>query len=80
MQDAKIQQNTEKLIKFIAEKFEKSELNNESLVELIQLCGAYLNLETIPNYAKRTGMSYEGVKKGRNIVELFGCKLVIDND
>lgn len=80
MEQTKIQSNTSKLLDFVAKKFEAGELNNSSLVELIQLSGSYLNLETIPDYAKRTGMSYEGVKKGRKIIELFKCKFVIDNE
>lgn len=80
MEQTKIQTNTSKLLDFVAKKFEARELDNSSLVELIQLSGGYLNLETIPNYANRTGMSYEGVKKGRKIIELFSVKFVIDND
>jgi hypothetical protein len=73
-------ENTNKLLKFVAEKFEKDELDNESLVQLIELCGNYLNLQTIPEYAKNNNLSYNGVKKFRNIVEIFKVKFVIDND
>jgi hypothetical protein len=75
-----ITENTTKLLKFTAEKFEKGELNNDSLVQLIELAGNYLNIETIPNYAKQNNLSYNGVKKFRTIVEFFNIKFVVDND
>lgn len=77
-----ITENTNKLLNFISEKFQKGEINNESLVKLIELSGGFLNLQTIPDYAKAKGISYVGAKKEtkqRKIVELFGIKLVIDN-
>jgi hypothetical protein len=80
MENAKIKENTQKLIDFVAQKFEANELNNESLVELFKAMGAYLNLMTIPDYAKANGLSYEGVKKCRNVQEIFGVRFVIDND
>ena len=72
--------NTEKLINFIANKFENQELTNESLVQLIELGTDYLNLMTISNYARKNNMSYNGVKKFRTTVEIAGVKFVIDND
>lgn len=72
--------NTEKLLNFVAEKFQSNELENESLIQLIELCGNYLNLQTIPKYAKTKNLSYNGVKKFRKIVELFNVKFVIEND
>ena len=56
------------------------ELSNECLVQIIELAGGYLNLQTISEYAKENNLSYNGVKKCRNIVNLFGCKFVVDND
>ena len=73
-------ENTEKLLNFVAEKFQADDLNNESLIQLIELCGNYLNLQTIPEYAKAKNMSYNGVKKFRKVVEIFNVKFVIDND
>lgn len=77
---AKIKENTDKLIHFVATKFEAGELDNQSLVELFKSMGDYLNLMTIPDYAKANGMSYEGVKKCRTIEKIFGVRFVIDND
>lgn len=75
-----INTNTQKLITFVATKFESGELDNNSLVELFKSMGSYMNLETIPDYAKRNKMSYEGVKKFRKVEEIFGVRFVIDND
>lgn len=80
MEQSEIQENTKKLIDFISRKFEAGELNNNSLVELFKHAGAYLNLQTIPDYAKTHNMSYEGVKKGRRVEEIYGVKFVIDNE
>lgn len=79
MENAKIKENTDKLLSFVAHKFEANELDNASLVELIKLSGTYLNLMTIPDYAKANGLSYQGVKTCRHIERLFGAKFVIDN-
>jgi len=65
---------------YIINNFIKGVLSNLDMVEIIQLCGGYLNLMTISAYAKENNMSYEGVKKCRNIIVLFGNKYVIDND
>ena len=72
-------ENTTKLANFITEKFEAGELNNESLVQIIELCGSYLNLKTITEYAKSNQMSYNGAKNFRSVVNLFGCKFIVDN-
>jgi len=53
--------------------------SNEALVQLIEVAGGFLNLETIPDYCKRTGISYNGAKKHRQTVNIFNTKFVIDN-
>jgi hypothetical protein len=58
----KIAENTDKLLKFVVEKFQSNELDNHSLVELIQVAGSYLNLITISDYARDEGITYEGAK------------------
>jgi len=70
----------ENISSLISESFEEGKLNNSDLIQIIELCGMYLNLKTIPEYAKQNKMSYNGVKKFRNIVKIFGCKFVVDND
>jgi len=72
--------NGEKLEKFIYDKFNQNELSNEDLVQFIELCGLLLNIQTIPDYAKENNMSYNGVKKGRQITKIFNVKFVIDNE
>jgi hypothetical protein len=72
-------ENTNKIKEFIYNKFVNDELNNDSLVQIIELSGMLLNLKSISNYAKDNNLSYNGVKNHRNIVELFGNKFVLDN-
>ena len=71
---------TEKLKNFIAEKFESGEINNQSLVQIIVLCGQYLNMQTISDYARKNNLSYNGTKNFRTVVNFFNVKFVIDND
>lgn len=54
--------------------------SNAGLVQLIELAGDFLNLQTIPDYAAAKKLSYNGVKKTRTIVEIKGVKFVIDNE
>jgi hypothetical protein len=71
--------NGEKLNRFVFEKFQAGELENGDLVQLIELCGMFLNLKTISNYSRDNNLSYNGVKKFRKIITLFNQKFVIDN-
>lgn len=66
--------------KLIHKKVTNNKLSNTDLVQLIEQAGEYLNLKTLAEYAKYNGMSYNGVKKFRKVITLFGCKFVIDND
>jgi hypothetical protein len=75
-----VSENNEKLVKFTAKKFENGEINNDGLVQQIELCFSYLNLVTIPEYAKIHNMSYNGVKNNRKIIIIGGVKFVIDNN
>lgn len=63
----------------VAESIENGNLSNDEMVQLIELIGMYLNLQTIPNYAKLHSLSYNGVKKNRKIIQIFHVKFVIDN-
>ena len=69
-----------KLCDFVTEKTMNGELSNNDLVQLIEVAGAFLNLQTIPEYAKAKNLSYNGVKNHREIIEIFNVKFVIDND
>ena len=73
-------ENTAKILGFVSEKFENQQLDNDSLVQLIELAGRYLNLQTIPEYAKAHKLSYNGVKKHRQIQKILNVKFVVDND
>lgn len=56
------------------------EYSNDDLVKIIEQAGSYLNIRTISNYAKESGMSYNGAKKHRQNVTIFNTKFIIDND
>lgn len=45
-------ENTNKLLKFISDKHQSEEINDDSLVSICVLCFDYLNLKTISQYAK----------------------------
>lgn len=56
--------------------------SNNGLVQLIELAGRFLNIETLPKYAANQKISYNGAKmryktKGKTI---FGAKFIIDNE
>jgi hypothetical protein len=64
----------------IEEKAVSGELSNDDLVQIIELAGSYLNLQTISKYARAYGLSYNGVKKTREIRVIFDTRFVIDNE
>lgn len=70
---------TNTICEHLAKRIESGDVDNYGMVQIIELVGSYLNLRTIPNYAKENGKSYNGVKKHRNIVKIFDVKFVIDN-
>lgn len=77
---SKTAENTRKTVNFISEKFENGELNNDSLVQIIERCIYYGNIMSIPEYVKTYKKSYNGVKKHRNIILIANKKFVMDND
>lgn len=64
----------------IGKRVQNDELSNDDLVQLIEFVGGFLNLKTIPDYAKANGLSYNGVKNNRAIKTIFNIQFVIDND
>lgn len=75
MTDAEI--NTiDRLGKYIHE----GNLSNEAIVKIIELCGDFLNLKTISDYAKENNISYNGAKRFRTNVTLFNTKFIIENE
>ena len=64
----------------LGEAIQQGKCSNDVLVQLIELSGDYLNLMTIPNYAKTRNLSYNVVKKTSHIRKIFETKFIIDND
>ena len=76
MKNPTITRHLDKIEEYVYKTLQKDEMD---LVQLFERLNQYTNLETISSYAKRNNMSYNGVKKCRNIIELFGVKFVYDN-
>lgn len=65
----------------IQKSIHNGELNEAEQVYFIKLIGHnYLGLKSIPEYKKKYGMSFPGVRNHRKVIDLFGKLLVIDND
>jgi len=71
-------EHVEKLQEYIDICMHKGDLSPRDLVQLFEQNNLYMNLKTIPQYAKDNNISYNGAKKCRNIIELFGVKFVQD--
>jgi hypothetical protein len=69
----------ETILSHLSERIESNQLSNEDCIKIIEHVGSYLNLKTIPDYAKENKISYNGTKHFRNIKEIFNVKFVIDN-
>lgn len=80
METSTISSNGEKLLSFLDSKMYDGDFTNNDLVQFIESVGKYLGLKTLPDYAKENKMSYNGVKKFREVKEIFNVKFVIDND
>lgn len=63
----------------LGESIQNGKWSNDGLVQLIELSAGFLNLKTIPKYAKDSGISYNGAKKHREVKEIIGVKFIIDN-
>lgn len=80
MDNPMISTNGKKLIDFLDDKMQDGSFTNTDLVQFIESVGKYLNLQTIPKYAKENNLSYNGVKNHRDIIKIFNIKFVIDNN
>ena len=67
----------DKIEEYVYKAMLKGELN---VVQVFERLSPYADLKTISKYAKDNKKSYNGIKNNRNIIELFGCKFVSDND
>lgn len=52
------------------------QISRHCMIQIVELLGDYLNLETVPNCARRESKSYNGVLKTRRPIKLFGVKFV----
>ena len=80
MENLELSDKGKKLLEFLDYKMYDGEFTNSDLVQFIEHCGKYLNLQTIPDYAKENKLSYKYLKKFREVVEIFDVKFVIDNN
>lgn len=55
-------------------------LSNDDLIQIIELAGSYLNLQTRSAWAKNNGKSYNAAKHFRQNVQLFGVSFVVENE
>ena len=63
----------------LGQSIQSGKWSNTGLVQLIELTGMYLNIKTIPDYAKDQKITYNGAKKRQKTTEIFGVKFIIDN-
>ena len=76
MENPIIQRHLSKIEEYVYKTLQRDEMD---LVQLFERLNDYANLKTISDYAKDNNMSYNGVKKYRNIITLFGVKFVYDD-
>ena len=79
MNEPKAPAKVDKISQQIAKGAQSDALTNDDLVQIIELCGAFLNLQTIADYARSHAISYNGAKHYRKVHQLFGVKFIIDN-
>ncbi|NRA78779.1 MAG: hypothetical protein HRU18_11265 [Pseudoalteromonas sp.] len=77
MESIKNIEHLDKIEEYVYKCISKDELD---LVQLFERLETYCNLKTIPNYAKDNNISYNGAKKCRDVVNLFGVKFILDKD
>lgn len=71
-----------KSLQKLGESIHSGRWSNDGLVKLIELAGDYLNLKTVPDYAKANSISDVAARKNtkhRENRSIFNVKFVIDN-
>ena len=69
-------------LKKLGESIHQGKWTNDGLVKLIELAGDFLNIKTVPEYAKEKGISDVAARKDtfyRKNRTIFNSKFVIDN-
>lgn len=69
-----------KALNKLGESIRENRWSNNGLVQLIELCGSYLNIMSIQDYADIKGKSYNGIKKTKKVTEILKHKFIIDNE
>lgn len=62
------------------ELIQQGEVDNNGMVQIIELVGGFLNLKTRSAYSRENGISYNGAKKFRQNINLFGVNFIVDNN
>lgn len=70
----------DKILLNIYKGMENNMLSNDDLVQIIEQCGNFLNLQTVSDYARDHKISYNGAKNFRTKVCIFNTKFITDND
>lgn len=70
----------QKALNKLGESIMEGKWSNEGMVQLIELCGKFLNPLTIQQYADKYGKTYNGIKKTQTTVLLLGNKFILDNE
>lgn len=75
---AELTQREQNIVDRIEELIYKGEISQHCQVQIIELIGKYLGIETIQDKANTTGKSYNGIKKTYRTIDLFGCKFCLE--
>lgn len=70
----------EKIKEYIDRCMLKGDLHPDDLVQIIEHNNTYINLKTIPKYAKDNNISDSGARRYRKVLTLFGVKFIADNE
>lgn len=57
----------------------EGKLSNDFLISNLKLSVEYLNLQRISEYAKENSKSTQGLRGNKNIIEICGYQLIINN-
>jgi hypothetical protein len=69
-----------KALNKLGESIQDGKWSNSGLVQLIELCGSYLNLMSIQEYANLKSKSYNGIKKTKKVTKILKHKFIIENE